>query len=103
MQDVLFIPNPALGPEWQVGPDAWDVMDDVGDEVASLAQVAAPVQTGKLKASIEHSPEAIEHAAGVVIVASAPYALYVEYGTQNMDAEPFLRPALDQVLGPGGD
>lgn len=49
------------------------------------------VKTGFLKNSIfvrEHDFNKFE------IVASAPYAGYVEYGTSKMRAQPYLRPAL---------
>ncbi len=32
--------------------------------------------------------------------ATAPHARFVEFGTRNMPAEPFLRPALDQNIQP---
>jgi HK97 gp10 family phage protein len=35
--------------------------------------------------------------------AVAPHALYVEFGTVNMPAEPFLRPALERNTGPATD
>jgi hypothetical protein len=44
---------------------------------------------GQLKDSGEVRPE--EHA----IVYTAPYASFVEFGTRNMAAEPFLMPSVD--------
>lgn len=51
------------------------------------ARKLAPVDTGWLKGSIEEKD-------GNVVV-SAPHAVYVEFGTEHMEAQPFLRPALD--------
>jgi len=55
------------------------------------AKRIVPVDTGKLKANIfvrEHSFNKFE------IVAATLYAGFVEYGTVNMVARPYIRPAL---------
>lgn len=51
------------------------------------AKKLAPVDTGWLKSSIHEDD-------GNVVV-DAPHAVYVEFGTEHMEAQPFLRPALD--------
>jgi len=58
-------------------------------EVAALARALAPKRTGALAGSIVPVPEGV----GVVV----PYAGYVEFGTVNMDAEPYLGPALERA------
>lgn len=63
--------------------------DVMGDDVAMLARTLAPVATGQLRDSIENT-------AGHV-VATVPYAGFVEYGTEDTDAQPFMRPAADEV------
>lgn len=60
------------------------------EQIAELARQLAPVDTGALRESIHVEPA--EN--GVVrVVASVPYAVYVEYGTARMAAQPFLTPA----------
>ncbi len=65
----------------------------VGREAAVGARRKAPVLTGTLAGSITARP--IKD--GVEIVATAPYAPYVEYGTSDTPSQPFLRPALNEA------
>jgi HK97 gp10 family phage protein len=58
--------------------------------VEGVAKKNCPVDTGKLRASI--TPVIESWAAGYVVTNTA-YAPYVEYGTRNMPAQPFLEPA----------
>lgn len=60
----------------------------VGVEVAETAKTLAPVDTGALRDSIVQVPE------GVAV--EAPYAVFVEYGTSDSSAQPFVRPAIDE-------
>ena len=59
----------------------------------------APVDTGRLRSSITHEvggdPEGIVARVGT----NVEYAPHLEYGTSRMKARPFLRPALQQVVG----
>lgn len=62
------------------------------------ARRRAPVRTGRLRASIVPLPLSRDlhgHRAG--LHATAPYALWVEIGTQRMRAQPYLRPTRDSV------
>ena len=61
----------------------------MSEDVASDARSRAPVDTGALRDSIDVQP-------GKVTV-SVPYAAFVEYGTSDTPAQPFLRPAADTV------
>lgn len=54
-----------------------------------------PVRTGALRESIEQSVTSTHSKVIGRVVASAPYARYVEYGTSKMQKRPFMRPALD--------
>jgi HK97 gp10 family phage protein len=61
----------------------------------NLAKQLAPVLTGELRDSIH-----VEQGAGPadwVVVADAPHAVHVEYGTQYQAAQPFLTPAMEQI------
>jgi HK97 gp10 family phage protein len=57
-------------------------------EIALLARAIVPKDTGALAASI------VPVAEGVAAVQR--YAGFVEFGTVNMDAQPYLEPALDK-------
>jgi len=73
-------------------------IDEVGDREAtraarhgaSEAAARAPRRTGELAASI--------HAEGNRMVASAPYAAFVEFGTSQMGPQPFMRSAGDGAM-----
>lgn len=97
MPSIRYIPNPMIKQEWEHSPDAWRAMGEVGDGVASLAREKAPVDTGRLAASIAaHPAPGPSGGAGVDILADVEYAQFVEFGTSLMAAQPFLRPALDE-------
>lgn len=65
-------------------------MQNLVDDIAADAQDKAPVETGELKASISGE---VDGTSGRVS-ATADHAAYVELGTENMPAQPYLRPAL---------
>lgn len=55
---------------------------------ARLARETAPVDSGRLRASIS----AREQGGGAAVIADAPYAAAVEFGTSRSPAQPFLLP-----------
>jgi HK97 gp10 family phage protein len=63
--------------------------------VAERAVELVPVDTGELRGSISHQ----RMGDGWAVVASAPHAAYIEYGTSKMAAQPYLRPAAQGVDG----
>ncbi len=59
-------------------------------DIAMLARHYAPVgETGDLRDSIEARPDRV--------VVGVKYAGFVEYGTSENEAQPYLRPAVDEV------
>lgn len=62
----------------------------VADEIAEDAASNAPVDTGRLRGSIETSVSGTT----ATVEATAPYSAYVEEGTSKAAAQPFLKPAL---------
>lgn len=69
----------------------------LGIKVQRRAKQLAPVDTGRLRASIT---EALgSDAEGLVerVGTNVEYAPHQEFGTSKMAAHPFLRPALDSV------
>ena len=63
--------------------------------IAERAVEFVPVDTGELRGSISQQ----KRGEGWAVVASAPHAAYVEYGTSKMAAQPYLRPAARSVDG----
>lgn len=59
-------------------------------KVEKSAKQNAPVDTGRLKASITHKVDGLMGVVG----SDVEYAPYIELGTQRMKAQPYLRPAL---------
>jgi HK97 gp10 family phage protein len=59
---------------------------DFAERVVAAARSSVPVRTGTLRDSIGY--ELLPN--GVSIFANTPYAIFVEYGTVNMAAQPFL-------------
>lgn len=56
------------------------------EEIAQDARRMAPVETGRLRASIK-----VE---GDKVTVGTDHWIYPEYGTENMHAQPYMRPAL---------
>jgi HK97 gp10 family phage protein len=63
--------------------------------IADLAAQLAPEKTGALKRSIHVEPGASPSEWSVVT--DVPYAAFVEYGTADSEAQPFLTPAAEQI------
>jgi HK97 gp10 family phage protein len=80
------------------GPVARHVFK-LGVNVQSSAKSHCPVDTGRLRSSIQTtSPRATTTGPAVRIGSNVNYARYVEMGTRRMRAQPFLRPALSQEV-----
>ncbi len=63
------------------------------------AKRMAPVDTGRLQQSITHEIEKKPKEIIGRVGTNVEYAVYVEYGTSVMSAQPFLRPSLKKNLG----
>ena len=61
----------------------------LSQDVADLARAYVPVDTGRLRDSITAGPTGV--------TSDVEYAGFVEYGTSDMPAEPYMRPAADTV------
>jgi HK97 gp10 family phage protein len=66
--------------------------------IAQRARALVPVDTGHLKAAIEANRTAggLTGSVGVNKTADAYYWRFVEFGTRNMAARPFFRPAAEE-------
>jgi HK97 gp10 family phage protein len=82
-----------------------DRLEVAGERIAARARQLVPVASGKLKDTIRVTrlkgdpKQNIRVYAGNRIKDGAFYAGFIEYGTVNMKAKPFLRPALNEIKG----
>lgn len=60
------------------------------------AKGLAPVDTGRLRNSIEHHPEGNDT---VVVETNVEYAGYQELGTSRMAAHPYMKPSGESLVG----
>lgn len=75
-------------------------------KVVQTAKQLVPVRTGNLRDSIGLAPGTEGGRTGtalVSVVATAPYAGYVEFGTVHMAPRPYMRPALARHKGEAQD
>ncbi len=70
------------------------IIEEAGQEVVDVAHSLCPVKTGFLSSQIFYQ---VEDVTGLFVGDRAPYAAYVEYGTARISAQPYLRPAIDEV------
>lgn len=91
---TLFVPNPTLVAQVKIDPGIGQTMAEVGEEALRAAEGFAPVESGALKDSLRR--DAIP-GNGQRISVNVDYWIFPEYGTVNMDAQPYLRPSLTAV------
>lgn len=65
----------------------------VAEQVAEVAKEMAPVDTGRLRGSIDVQRDGNNH----TVTTDVPYAPFLEFGTTRMPAHPFLGPAAETV------
>lgn len=87
-----------------IGPQIMEEIDSIlANAATKMFQKAVelvPSDTGALASSLQIKKSYRSEAAiGYVVEADTQYAICVEYGTENMEAQPYLRPSLDEVRG----
>ena len=70
-------------------------LEIIGGMAEGYAKAAAPVDTGRLRNSITHE---VENGNAALVGSNVEYAPYVELGTRNMKAKPYLRPAIENHI-----
>lgn len=86
---ILFNRLPTLASEIKAQGEG--LVQKTADDIVKGAQGRAPVRTGALRDSIHREGAG----SSATVVAGAPHAVYVEYGTSRMSAQPFFWPALE--------
>ena len=71
------------------------VLANAAGKILMEMKQLVPVDTGRLKGSINIIATRGRYVVGPVGV---PYAAYVEFGTQRMRAQPYVRPAVQKYL-----
>jgi HK97 gp10 family phage protein len=69
-------------------------LNKIGAYVEGQAKLRTPVDTGHLRRSIFFKTESDK----VTIGTNVEYAIYVEKGTKNMQAHPYLTPAVEENI-----
>lgn len=91
--------NRFLRPSGGTGSPMGARLAATGVRVQTRAKRLCPVDTGRLRASIQTSAPFRRGDRLVVAVGSnVKYARYVEEGTRYMEGRPYLRPALEQEI-----
>lgn len=85
-------------PGWheRVSKSGHELLERVSRAVLADAVAGVPVDTGHLRASL--AQEVVGDVARIGST-SVPYSVYVEEGTRNMAAQPYLKPALYRQRG----
>lgn len=72
-------------------------LNDGADSCVSLAQQLAPVDTGFMRENITQTEQATPERLRVSMESQADYSVFVEYGTVNAEAQPFMTPAFESA------
>lgn len=74
-------------------------LDATANKIADNARRFVPIDTGALKASIRVLSFGQKDTRYVTAggAAGVDYAAFVEFGTSKMEAQPYMRPAIDGV------
>lgn len=94
----------------QIEPNSIDFVRAIGFQVEALAKMKAPIDTGALRNSIYtatstvNNPPAVSEEVlpipskqSVYVGPSVEYGIYQELGTSQIEAQPYLLPALREV------
>jgi HK97 gp10 family phage protein len=70
-------------------------------DVQNRARQLSPVDTGRLRSSINHKAGRDRKGYYVDVGSNVKYAPFVEFGTMKQPAQPYLRPALAEAVRAG--
>ncbi len=73
-----------------------DFLEKASSTVEGNAKRLAPVDTGRLRASITHSVDRALMPQYAIVGTNVAYAGFQEYGTRHMKPSPYMRPGLEQ-------
>ena len=94
---VRFVYRRAVEPELRRERGVRERVTDAAEEVASAAKSYAPVRTGVYRDSIVTESELTDEGYVARTRATAPYAAFIEFGTNDTQAYAPLQRGLDAV------
>lgn len=94
---VTWTPRSNLGQfvSTRITPAVRNAVAGCVDIVVAEAKSIAPVRTGYMRDHITGKVEDKERTVVGAVTSEAGYSGFVEFGTVHMEAQPFMRPALD--------
>lgn len=89
--------NPAAARELLSSPEVIAALRARAEEIRDRAKALAPVDTGRLRDSIDYELDTDERGpvARISWGSGAFYGQFIEFGTRRRPARPFLRPAAE--------
>ena len=72
-------------------------LNSAAASVETIASALAPVDTGFMRAHIKQTETATDNSLRAVTESQADYSQFVEYGTVNSEAQPFMTPAFESA------
>lgn len=90
--EVIYDKTPKLSAE--MSALIAEIVEAAALQCEALAKFLAPADTGFLRSSIQAGPES---ALIWIVKIGAEYAIFIEFGTVNMSARPFIVPAVEHV------
>lgn len=77
------------------------LVEEYAEKIHKDAREQVPVDTGNLRSTIEIrlTKSVLAGMQAKIGTDKTTYAIHVEYGTQKMDAQPYLRPAFEKHQG----
>ena len=99
MPRTVFVPNPTFAGDYYQSGEALELVDSIGGEVADRAAELARKRLEIMADSISHSTGVEDGRATARVRVEDFKGGWWEFGTSRFPADPFLRPAAEQVTG----
>ena len=96
---MKYIPNPSFEKEFNASADALAFVEDLATRAAAIAAEQAPKLTEDLAKSIEATAGVVDGVATGRVNAFDFKAHWYEFGNQRHGPQPYLRPAVEAVVG----
>lgn len=88
---MWFVPNPLAAKIAEI--ETKPQVSEAAQAVLNYARDHVPVDTGELRDSLE----LLDEGDGYRVQVGTDHWIFPEFGTSDMPAEPYLRPAIDDV------
>lgn len=100
-----YIPNPSFASDFLASDEALELVERLAQDAQPIAYDLAPKRLENLADSITVVAGLEDGVATGRLLAADFKAHWYEFGTERHPAEPYLRPAIEAVVGPvvGGD